>query len=213
MRISPPSPRAWSASLSAATLWMVIAVVLGGALGTFFMAFHSTQGPQLGLPQMIQSRPQFGYVGALLVWGVALIAYIGFNAFNQILAAQTLHSLYRLRIDHHARVHAALGGARGDRLRPHPPGAALDRHTLIVALLVFTVAALVEDAARRRPCGERISGGSRFWRSSSPRPPTKYHGRFMSRIIRATCRATSASAPRSGGPISGPSSAVRGPCW
>ncbi len=75
-------------------LWMAIAVVLGGAFGTFFMAFHSTQGPQLGLPQMIQSRPQFGYVGALLVWGVALLAYIGFNAFNQILAAQTVHSLY-----------------------------------------------------------------------------------------------------------------------
>jgi len=75
-------------------IWMTVAVVLGSALGTFFMAFHSTQGPQLGLPQMIQSRPQFGYVGALLVWGVALIAYIGFNAFNQILAAQTLHSLY-----------------------------------------------------------------------------------------------------------------------
>jgi NCS1 family nucleobase:cation symporter-1 len=74
--------------------WMVVAVMLGSALGTFFMAFHSTQGPQLGLPQMIQSRPQFGYVGALLVWGVALIAYIGFNAFNQILAAETLHSLY-----------------------------------------------------------------------------------------------------------------------
>jgi purine-cytosine permease-like protein len=73
--------------------WMAIAVVLGSAFGTFFMAFHSTQGPQLGLPQMIQSRPQFGYVGALLVWGVALIAYIGFNAFNQVLAAQTVHSL------------------------------------------------------------------------------------------------------------------------
>ena len=77
-------------------IWMAIAVILGSALGTFFMAFHSTQGPQLGLPQMIQSRPQFGYVGALLVWGVALIAYIGYNAFNQILAAQTLHSLYDL---------------------------------------------------------------------------------------------------------------------
>jgi nucleobase:cation symporter-1, NCS1 family len=75
-------------------LWMAIAVISGSAFGTFFMAFHSTQGPQLGLPQMIQSRPQFGYVGALLVWGVALIAYIGFNAFNQILAAQTVHSLY-----------------------------------------------------------------------------------------------------------------------
>jgi NCS1 family nucleobase:cation symporter-1 len=75
-------------------LWMSIAVVLGCAFGTFFMAFHSTQGPQLGLPQMIQSRPQFGFLGALLVWGVALIAYIGFNAFNQILAAQTVQSLY-----------------------------------------------------------------------------------------------------------------------
>ncbi|HTB30094.1 MAG TPA: cytosine permease, partial [Steroidobacteraceae bacterium] len=75
-------------------IWMAIAVILGAAFGTFFMAFHSTQGPQLGLPQMIQSRPQFGYVGALLVWGVALIAYIGYNAFNQILAAQTMHSLY-----------------------------------------------------------------------------------------------------------------------
>jgi NCS1 family nucleobase:cation symporter-1 len=75
-------------------IWTSIAVVLGAAFGTFFMAFHSTQGPQLGLPQMIQSRPQFGYVGALLVWGIALIAYIGYNAFNQILAAQTLHTLY-----------------------------------------------------------------------------------------------------------------------
>src|SRR5262249_8986913 len=74
-------------------LWTSIAVIAGCTLGTFFMAFHSTQGPQLGLPQMIQSRPQFGYAGALLVWVVALIAFIGFTAFNQVLAAQTLHQL------------------------------------------------------------------------------------------------------------------------
>ena len=74
-------------------IWSVIAVVAGVALGTFFMAFHSAQGPQLGLPQMIQSRPQFGYRGALLVWVVALIAYIGYNAFNQVLAAQAFHQL------------------------------------------------------------------------------------------------------------------------
>jgi nucleobase:cation symporter-1, NCS1 family len=43
---------------------------------------------------MIQSRPQFGYVGALLVWAVALIAYIGYNAFNEVLAAQALHQVY-----------------------------------------------------------------------------------------------------------------------
>src|ERR1700688_3363820 len=81
-------------ALGGSFAWMALAVILGCAFGTFFMAFHSTQGPQLGLPQMIQSRPQFGYFGALLVWGVALIAYIGFNAFNQILAAQTAHTLY-----------------------------------------------------------------------------------------------------------------------
>jgi NCS1 family nucleobase:cation symporter-1 len=75
-------------------LWTAIAVIAGCALGTFFMAFHSTQGPRLGLPQMIQSRPQFGYTGALLVWGVALVAFVGFNAFNQVLAAQTMHQLF-----------------------------------------------------------------------------------------------------------------------
>jgi len=74
-------------------LWTAVAVVAGCLLGTFFMAFHSTQGPQLGLPQMIQSRPQFGYSGALLVWAVAMVAYIGYNAFNQVLAAQALHQL------------------------------------------------------------------------------------------------------------------------
>jgi NCS1 nucleoside transporter family len=76
-------------------LWTAIAVIAGCALGTFFMAFHATQGPQLGLPQMIQSRPQFGYMGALLVWGVALVSYVGYNAFNDVLAAQALHQLTR----------------------------------------------------------------------------------------------------------------------
>lgn len=74
-------------------IWSAIAVVAGCAFGTFFMAFHSTQGPQLGLPQMVQSRPQFGYVGALLVWVVALVTYIGYTGFNQILVGSTLRQL------------------------------------------------------------------------------------------------------------------------
>ena len=48
-------------------VWSLVAIVLGTLLGTLFMAAHSAQGSQLGLPQMIQSRPQFGCVGALLV--------------------------------------------------------------------------------------------------------------------------------------------------
>ncbi len=74
-------------------LWTAVAVIVGCAIGTFFMAFHSAQGPQLGLPQMIQSRPQFGYVGALLVWAFALVTYVGYNAFNQVLAVQAMHQL------------------------------------------------------------------------------------------------------------------------
>ena len=56
------------------------------------MAFHSAQGPQLGLPQMIQSRPQFGYVGALLVWAFAYLQYAGFNIFNTILVGDAMHA-------------------------------------------------------------------------------------------------------------------------
>jgi NCS1 family nucleobase:cation symporter-1 len=72
-------------------IWSLISIVLGTLLGTLFMAFHSAQGPQLGLPQMIQSRPQFGYIGALLVWAFAYVQYAGFNVFNSVLAGEAMH--------------------------------------------------------------------------------------------------------------------------
>jgi len=125
--------------------WMALAVILGCAFGTFFMAFHSTQGPQLGLPQMIQSRPQFGYVGALLVWVVALIAYIGFNSFNQILAAQTVHALYGLDSGPTMLVFTLLSLALAvvgyDLIHLAQRWVA---YVLIVALLVFTAVVVVK---------------------------------------------------------------------
>ncbi|MCT8965225.1 cytosine permease [Pseudomonas veronii] len=57
-------------------VWTLIASVLGLSLGIFFSAFHSTQGPQLGLPQMVQSRPQFGYYGAVLIFAVVVLVYV-----------------------------------------------------------------------------------------------------------------------------------------
>jgi len=72
--------------------WSIIAIAAGILIGTLFMAFHSAQRPQLGLPQMIQSRPQFGYIGALLVWLFAYLQYAGFNVFNSVLAADSMHS-------------------------------------------------------------------------------------------------------------------------
>lgn len=80
--------------LGANLMWSAIAIFLGCAFGTLFMAGHSTQGPQMGLPQLIQSRPQFGYLGALLVYVVAIVTYVGYNAFNQLLVGQTLHELF-----------------------------------------------------------------------------------------------------------------------
>jgi purine-cytosine permease-like protein len=71
-------------------IWSLIAIAIGVLVGTLFMAAHSSQGPQLGLPQMIQSRPQFGYVGALLVWLFAYLQYAGFNVFNTILAGEAV---------------------------------------------------------------------------------------------------------------------------
>ena len=73
--------------------WCVAAIVVGQLLGGALMALHSAQGPQLGIPQMIQSRAQFGSIGALLVVAIAWVMYTGFFASNIILAGQSLHGI------------------------------------------------------------------------------------------------------------------------
>ncbi|WP_353215069.1 purine-cytosine permease family protein [Salinisphaera hydrothermalis] len=77
-------------SMGLGVWWSVLAVVLGAAFGTFFMAFHANQGPRLGLPQMIQSRAQFGSRGAILPFAATIFVYCGFNVFNVILATEAL---------------------------------------------------------------------------------------------------------------------------
>lgn len=79
-----------SFALGGNLVWSIIAIVIGLVIGTIFMAAHSSQGPKLGLPQMVQSRPQFGYIGALLVWLFAFLQYAGFNVFNTVLAGESL---------------------------------------------------------------------------------------------------------------------------
>jgi NCS1 family nucleobase:cation symporter-1 len=81
-------------SLGLNFIWAAIAIILGVLIGTLFMAFHSAQGPTLGLPQMIQSRAQFGYYGSLLPVVVAVMLFIGFNVFNTILGGDVIQSLF-----------------------------------------------------------------------------------------------------------------------
>jgi len=81
-------------SIGANLIWTVIAIILGSAFGTFFMAFHSAQGPQLGLPQLVQSRAQFGYIGAAItVWIFALINYWAYNTSDAILSGAAINAL------------------------------------------------------------------------------------------------------------------------
>lgn len=58
--------------------WTLIGLAIGTILGTIPVSAHATQGPHLGLPQMIQSRPQFGRYGALMIWMMAIIVYWGY---------------------------------------------------------------------------------------------------------------------------------------
>jgi NCS1 family nucleobase:cation symporter-1 len=71
-------------------LWACIAIVVGNVLGGVVMALHSAQGPRLGLPQMIQSRAQFGFYGAILPMILVILLYIGFFASSAVLGGQAL---------------------------------------------------------------------------------------------------------------------------
>ena len=70
--------------------WTLLAVMAGMAFGTLFMALHANQGPHLGLPQMIQSRAQFGAKGAIFPMMVAVFIYLGYNVFQFILSGEVV---------------------------------------------------------------------------------------------------------------------------
>ncbi|WP_226534280.1 purine-cytosine permease family protein [Microbacterium paraoxydans] len=73
--------------------WTLLAIVIGNVVGVSFQAFHGAQGPHMGLPQMIQSRVQFGSRGALIPIAAAAVIQIGFGIFNLQTASQSLGSI------------------------------------------------------------------------------------------------------------------------
>lgn len=81
-------------SIGASLFWTAVATVLGSLFGTFFMALHSAQGPQLGLPQLVQSRPQFGYLGsAVTVLVFAFINYVAYNTSDALLSGGAVEQI------------------------------------------------------------------------------------------------------------------------
>ncbi|WP_437879942.1 purine-cytosine permease family protein [Pseudomonas sp. LRF_L74] len=73
--------------------WGLLAIALGHMFGGIFIALASAQGPQLGIPQMVQSRGQFGRYGALLIVFFAAIIYVGFFISNIVLSGKSIHGL------------------------------------------------------------------------------------------------------------------------
>ncbi len=74
--------------------WSILAGTLGICFGTLFMAFHATQGPIFGLPQMIQTRAQLGYRGVVVALFAVLFTYMAFNVADQVLMASGLHGAF-----------------------------------------------------------------------------------------------------------------------
>ncbi len=70
-----------------------MAGALGILFGTLFVAFHASQGAELGMPQMIQSRAQFGYRGVVVVLVGTLFTFIGFNVADSVLMSAGLHGI------------------------------------------------------------------------------------------------------------------------
>ena len=81
-------------SLGLSLGWTILAGAAGIAAGTLFMAFHATQGPIFGLPQMIQTRAQLGYRGVVVALFAVLFTYMAFNVADQVLMSTGLHGAF-----------------------------------------------------------------------------------------------------------------------
>jgi NCS1 family nucleobase:cation symporter-1 len=74
-------------------LWACIVIALGVVIGLVLVGFHAIQGPKLGVPQMIQSRGQFGFYGAVLVFAASIVLDFGFLAAQLVIQADAMNLL------------------------------------------------------------------------------------------------------------------------
>ncbi len=70
--------------------WSIAAILAGNIIGSFGSALHGSQGPHLGIPQMLQARGQFGYLGGGLFALIALIMFMGLFASILVVAKDSL---------------------------------------------------------------------------------------------------------------------------
>ncbi len=104
--------------------WSILAGALGIWFGTLFMAFHATQGPVFGLPQMIQTRAQMGYRGVVVALFAVLFTYMAFNVADQVLMSTGLHGAFgwNANLVAASRSRRWPAAPRAPRCRPPPGG-------------------------------------------------------------------------------------------
>jgi nucleobase:cation symporter-1, NCS1 family len=72
----------------------LLAIVIGTMIGALLIALHASQGPRLGIPQMIQSRAQFGFQGASFLFAAVLVLNVGFVAAQLVIESQAMNQVW-----------------------------------------------------------------------------------------------------------------------
>ncbi len=135
-------------SLGLSLAWTIVAGTAGILVGTCFMALHATQGPTLGLPQMIQSRAQFGYRGVIVALFAMVFTYMAFNVADQVLLAQGLHGAFGWNANLVAIVVTVGRRAAGDlRLRLGAPRSSAGPLYILLPLVAIVTIGVIAGKA------------------------------------------------------------------
>lgn len=73
--------------------WAILSILVGYVFGALLVAFHAMQGPKLGVPQMIQSRGQFGFYGAGVFFLATFVLEFGYTAAQTVLQGQAMNQV------------------------------------------------------------------------------------------------------------------------
>lgn len=90
MQVTTIAAGALNVAIGLSLPWALVSLVIGNVFGAVFVALHSAQGSKLGIPQMIQSRAQFGYFGAALPLVLIIMMYLGAFAVTSVQGGQAL---------------------------------------------------------------------------------------------------------------------------
>ena len=73
--------------------WAIVAIVIGSVMGGVLTALHAVQGPRLGVPQMIQSRGQFGFYFGVVLFLMGIVLDVGYMGGGLVVGAESLQGV------------------------------------------------------------------------------------------------------------------------